>query len=121
MKLNLRSLTTGLEYHGPVFGKRQQYFILSSTRQYFVMSVSKSKRSSGNFNLVSKAGVDRLHRRLRGRNGVTAKFVHNRSRDRRQIPSSLVALNMLYVMVATDRATIDRRHKANEIYFNVKR
>jgi len=38
------------------------------------------------------------------------------------VPSPLAALNMLYVLVATDRAIIDPRRKAaREIFFNVKR
>src|SRR5256712_12309493 len=64
MKLSVKSLTTGLTFHGEVHGKRQHYYVLSSARQYFVMSISNSKRDAGNFNLVGKAAVDRLYRRL---------------------------------------------------------
>jgi len=118
MKLSVQSLTTGLEYHGEVEGKRQRYFVLSSARQYFVMSLSRSKRDSGNFNLVGKAAVERLYRRLRGKRGLTARLVYERSR--RGVPSALTALNMLYVLVATGRATIDRRRAAaRELFFNV--
>jgi len=121
LKLSVNSLTTGLTFHGEVQGKRQHYYILSSARQYFVMSVSSSKRDSGNFNLVSKSAVDRLYRRLRGQQGLTARHVFNRTRNRRLVPSSLAALNILYVLVATDRASIDMRHKTREIFFNMKR
>ncbi|PYN88930.1 MAG: hypothetical protein DMD87_07035 [Candidatus Rokuibacteriota bacterium] len=122
MKLSVHSLTTGLQFHGEVQGKRQRYYVLSSARQYFVMSLSRSKRDAGNFNLVSRPAVDRLHRRLRGRRGLTARQVFTRSKNRRAVPSALAALNMLYVLVATDRAIIDpRRKSAREIFFNVKR
>jgi hypothetical protein len=121
MKLSVNSLTTGLTFHGEVHGKRQHYYILSSARQYFVMSVSSSKRDAGNFNLVSKSAVDRLYQRLRGQQGLTARHVFNRTRNRRLVPSSLAALNILYVLVATDRASIDMRHKTREIFFNMKR
>lgn len=121
MRLNVRSLTTGLRFHGEVEGKRQHYYVLSSDRQYFVMSLSRAKHDAGNFNLVGKAAVEQLHRRLRGRHGVTAKGVFTRARNRRQVRSSLAALNMLYVLVATDRAKIDaRRLGARELFFNVK-
>jgi hypothetical protein len=121
MKLSVDSLTTGLRFHGEVEGKRQHYYVLSSPRQYFVMSLSTRKRDSGNFNLVSRSAVDRLHRRLRGRQGLTARLVFTRSRNRRLVPSPLTALNMLYVLVATGRASIDqRRLAAREIFFNVK-
>ena len=121
LKLSVNSPTTGLTFHGEVQGKRQHYYILSSARQYFVMSVSSSKRDAGNFNLVSKSAVDRLYRRLRGQQGLTARHVFNRTRNRRLVPSSLAALNILYVLVATDRASIDMRHKTREIFFNMRR
>ena len=120
MKLRVKSLTRGLEFHGEVEGKRQHYYVLSSARQYFVMSVSKSKRSSGNFNLVGRVAVDKLYRRLRAQQGLTAKLVFIRSRNLRLVPSRLAALNMLYVLVATGRASIDMRHTSREIFFNVK-
>ena len=119
-KLSVKSLTRGLEFHGEVQGKRQHYYVLSSARQYFVMSVSISKRSSGNFNLVARSAVDKLYRRLRAQQGLTAKLVFTRSRNRRLVPSRLAALNMLYVLVATGRASIDMRHTSREIFFNVK-
>jgi hypothetical protein len=120
MKLSVKSLTTGLHFHGEVEGKRQHYYVLSSARQYFVMSISASKRDAGNFNLVSRSAVDRLYRRLRGRQGLTAKVVFTRSKNRRLVPSHLAALNMLYVLVATGRASIDRRHRSRELFFNGK-
>jgi hypothetical protein len=120
MKLSVDSLTTGLQFHGEVEGKRQHYYILSSARQYFVMSLSARKRDAGNFNLVSRSAVDRLARRLRGQHGLTAKLVFVRSKSRRLVPSHLAALNMLYVLVATGRASIDQRHRSRELFFNVK-
>jgi hypothetical protein len=121
MKLNVKSLTTGLEFHGEVKGKRQRYFVLSSARQYFVMSVSINKRDAGNFNIVGKTAVDQLYRRFRGKQGVTAKIAFTRSKKRRQVPSGLAALNMLYVLVATGRASIDKRRlTSRELFFNVK-
>jgi hypothetical protein len=121
MKLSVDSLTKGLEFHGEVQGKRQRYYILSSPRQYFVMSVSLAKRDAGNFNIVSRAAVDALYRKLRGRRGLTARLVSDRFRKGRLVTSSLNALNMLYVMAATGRATIDAKRKTPQIFFNVLR
>jgi hypothetical protein len=122
MKLSVDGLTRGLSFHGEVEGKRQHSYVLCSARQYFVMSLSRSKRDAGNFNLVSRSAVDRLHRRLRGRRGLTARLVFTRSKNRRAVPSALAALNMLYVLVGTGRAIIDpRRKSARELFFNVRR
>jgi hypothetical protein len=120
MDLDLRSLMRGLEYHGQVTGKRRTYYVLSSTRQYFVMSLSDSKPGSGNFNLVSKASVERLHHRIRGQQGLTSKHVSELTRSRGTVSAALAALNMLYVLVGTDRATIDQRHRSRELFFNVR-
>jgi hypothetical protein len=120
-KLNVKNITKGLTFRGEVLGKRQRYYVLSGAHHYFVMSVSSRKRAAGNFNLVGKAAVDRLYRRLRGQRGLTATRVFDRTRNHRLVPSALTALNMLYVLVATDRASIDRRHASREIFFNMKR
>lgn len=121
MKLSVNSLTTGLNFHGEVQGKRQHYYILSSAHQYFVMSLSKSKRDAGNFNVLNRSAVETLYRRLRGRRQLTAKAVFTRSKNRRLVPSALVALNMLYVLVGTGRASIDARHTSSrEIFFNMR-
>ena len=87
MRLSVKSLTTGLDFHGEVQGKRQHYYVLSSARQYFVMSVSRSKRGAGYFNLVSRTAANKLYRRLRGQKGLTAKVVFTRSRNKRLVPS----------------------------------
>ncbi len=121
MKLSVKSLTKGLQFHDEVQGKRQRYYILSSRRHYFILSMSRSKRSAGNFNLVSKSAVEKLRRRLRGQQGLTAKLVFSRTRNRRLVPTHLAALNMLYVLVALGRATIDMRHRTRQLFFNVKR
>src|SRR3989442_11197678 len=100
MKLSVESLTKGLQFHGEVQGKRQHYYVLSSPRQYFVMSISLSKRDAGNFNLVSRAAVDGLYRRLRGQRGLTARLVFHHSREGRPVGSSLGALKKSYVLGA---------------------
>ena len=121
MKLSVDSLTKGLEFHGEVQGKRQHYYVLSSPRQYFVMSVSLAKRDAGNFNMVSRTAVDALYKKLRGRRGLTARLVSDRFRKGRLVSSSLNALNMLYVLAATGRASIDAKRKTPQIFFNVLR
>jgi hypothetical protein len=120
LRLNVKTLTSGLKYHDEVDGKRQHYYIFSGGAYYFVMSLSATKPGAGNFNLVSKTSVARLLKRLRGQRSLTAKGVRRRSRSRRMVLSDLTALNMLYVLVATGQATIDRRHKSRQIFFNVR-
>src|SRR6267143_2115506 len=110
MKLDVKTLTRGLEFHGEVEGKRQRYAVLSSPRQYFVMSLSRSKRDAGNFNLVGKAAVEKLHKRLRGKRGLTARLVYERSR--RGVPSALAAApGLRRLFDGGYRAFADHRHR----------
>jgi hypothetical protein len=45
--------------------------------------------------------------------------VYGSARNKRAVPSRLVALNILYVLVAKGQATIDRRKNSRELFFNV--
>ena len=119
--MNAKKLVRGLTYLGNVTGKKQTYHVFSGTGFFLVLSFSRSKRGAGNFNLVARPALERLRRRLRGRRGLTARAVFERSRDRRAVPSALAALNMLYVLVATGRASIDRRPASRELFFNVRK
>jgi hypothetical protein len=119
MGLKISGLTKGLEYHGTVEGKRQTYYVFSSAREYLVMSLSARKRDAGNFNMVRKASVAHVLKRLRGRQGATARLVFERTRTRRLVPTRFSALNILYILVALGHAKIDTRHKTPELFFNV--
>lgn len=119
--MNIRSLTTGLQYRGEVEGKRQTYYVFEGKLQYLVMSFSRSKANAGNFNVVTKDAVTYVARRFAGKQGLTAKNLHKTSRRPRLVVSHLAALNILYVLVAIGRAKIDARFHEREIYFNMKR
>lgn len=120
MPVNVRSLAAGLEYRGEVSGKRQTYYVFQGRKYYFVLSFSKSKRSSGNFNLVSVDGVEYVRRSFAGRQDLTAKRLVARSRKRQYVGSALQALNILYVLVAVGAAVRDDRFRDRELHFNVR-
>jgi len=119
--MNIRSLTTGLQYRGEVEGKRQTYYVFEGRSQYLVMSFSRSKPKAGNFNVVASDAVAYVAGRFAGRQRLTAKTVYKTSRRPRLVGSHLAALNVLYVLVAIGQAKIDARFHEREIYFNVKR
>jgi len=119
--MNIRSLTTGLQYRGEVEGKRQTYYVFEGRSQYLVMSFSRSKPKAGNFNVVAGDAVAYVARRFARRQRLTAKTVYKTSRRPRLVGSHLAALNVLYVLVAIGQAKIDARFHEREIYFNVKR
>ncbi|TLZ27879.1 MAG: hypothetical protein E6K25_11670 [Gammaproteobacteria bacterium] len=89
---------------------RQTYHVFESEGYFFVLSfaLSRARRGSGYFNLVDKAAVDYVHGRVGGTRGVTANQVLAAARRTKHIPTRLLALNVLYVLVALQWATITR-------------
>lgn len=120
MQANIRSLAAGLQFRGEVSGMRQTYYVFEARRYYFVLSFSKSKRSSGNFNLVSARAVAYVRRNFAGRQDLTAKLLVARSRKPRLVGSALQALNILYVLVALGAAVRDERFRDRELHFNIR-
>jgi hypothetical protein len=121
--MNIRTLQRGLRYCGRVSAVRQSYHVFESSGYFFVLSFARTKarRSSGYFNLVDKAAVDYVHERLGGTRGVTANSVVAAARRTRHIPTRLVALNVLYVLVALGLAAITRAGENRQLFFSVRK
>jgi hypothetical protein len=121
--MNIRTLQRGLKYCGRVAAVRQTYHVFESPGYYFVLSfaLARARRGSGYFNLVDKAAVDYVQRRVGGSRGVTAKQVLAAARRTRYVPTRLLALNVLYVLVALDQASITRSGENRQLFFSVRR
>lgn len=120
--MNIRTLQRGLQYCGRVEAVRQTYHVFEATGYFFVLSFAlpKSKRASGYFNVVDKAAVDYVQHRIGGTRGVTAKDVLASARRTKHVPTSLLALNILYVLVALQSATILRIGEHRQLFFSVR-
>jgi hypothetical protein len=119
--VNIKKLVQGLSYIGEVEGKRQTYYVFRAGDYFLVLSFSKTKPQAGNFNIVDAEAVEYLRGRLRGKKGVTSNDVVAKARRTRHAPSSLVALNILYVLVALGGARVDTRRAGPKLYFNLGR
>ena len=118
--MNLRSLARGLTYVGEVAAKRQTYHVFEGKRYFLVMSQSRAKRNAGNFNVVRGDAVEYVAKRFERKKKVTSSDVARASRKPRLVSTSLDALNILYVLVAEDRAEIDKKFKKErQLYFTV--
>jgi hypothetical protein len=118
--MNLRSLAQGLSYVGEVAAKRQTYHVFEGKRYFLVMSQSLAKRNAGNFTVVRADAVEYVARRFERKKKVTSTDVARASRKPRLVSTSLDALNVLYVLVAKDRAEIDKKFKKErQLYFTV--
>jgi hypothetical protein len=121
--MNIRTLQRGLQYCGRVAAIRQTYHVFESAGYFFVLSfaLSKARRGSGYFNLVDKAAVDYVHERFGGARGVTANQVVAAARRTKHIPTRLLALNVLYVLVALHQASITRTGAHRQLFFAVRK
>ncbi len=119
--MNLRSLSAGMAFRGKVKGQIQTYHVFEGDKFFFVCSFSRKKRKAGNFNVVDAEAVRYAQRLAGGKQGVTSQDVYRRSRTPRLIGSALEALNILYVLVGTGQARIDRRRKDKQLFFNIKK
>ena len=121
--MNIRKLQQGLQYRGRVAAVRQTYHVFEAKDYYFVLSFARSKarKGSGYFNVVDQLAVRFVQSRLGGRSGVTAKDVVSIARRTKHVPSSLLALNILYVLVALEQATILRAGEHRQLFFSVRK
>lgn len=120
---NIKSLQSGLVFRGEVAGVRQTYFVLEAAASYFVLSfaLSEAKPGAGYFNVVDAKAVDYVRDRFAGKKAVTAQDVAGRARRTKHAPTSLVALNILYVLVALDEATIVGEGPHRQLRFSIAR
>ncbi|HET7756718.1 MAG TPA: hypothetical protein VFK87_05640 [Steroidobacteraceae bacterium] len=121
--MNIRSLQRGLRYCGRVAAVRQTYHVFESQSYYLLLSFARARtrRGSGYFNLVEKPAVDYVRQRAGGNRGVTANDVVTLARRTGHVATRLVALNVLYVLVALGQARIARAGEHRQLSFAVRR
>ncbi len=116
--MNVKKLVQGLQYVGEAEGKRQTYYVFRGGGDFLVLSFSKTKRQAGNFNIVYSEAVDYVRSRHVRKKGVTTNDVVARAKKSRHVPSSLAALNILYVLAAMGDVKVDTRRVGPQLYFN---
>ena len=121
--MNIRTLQRGLKYCGRVKAVRQTYHVFEAAGYFFVLSfaLSKARRGSGYFNVIDTQAVVYVQQRMGGTRGVTAKDVVAAARRTKYIPTTLAALNVLYVLVALNSASIARAGKHRQLFFSVRK
>lgn len=122
VKANIARLQGGLVYRGEVSGVRQTYYVFEAESSFFVLSFarSESKYGSGYFNVVDAGAVQYVRSRFAGQRAVTAKEVAHRARRTSHAPTSLIALNVLYVLVALGEAEIVQQGANRELVFTMR-
>jgi hypothetical protein len=118
---NIAKIKSGLDFRGEVSGVRQTYYVFEAESCYFIMSfaLSEAKPGAGYFNIVEKLAVDYVRQRFAGDKQVTAKDVLARARRTKHVATSLIALNILYVLTALGKAAIVEEGQHRQLVFSV--
>ena len=121
--MDIRKLQRGLKYRGRVAAVRQTYHVFEAQDYFFVLSfaLSMARRGSGYFNVVDLAALNYVQKRLGGKSGVTARNVMASAKRTKHVKSTLAALNILYVLVALDQATLLRVGAHRQLFFSVRK
>lgn len=117
--MNIRQLLSDLTYQGEVEGVRQTYYVFQGQRHFLVLSFKRSDPSAGNLNIIESDSVAYAATKFRGVRGVTSKQLFEESKRTSHFRDRFVALNVLYILAATKKATVDRRFKPGALVFNV--
>ncbi len=117
--MNAREALTGLEHLGGAEGLRQTYEVFRGKKHYLVGSLSKTKRRSGNFNVVDADAVEATRAAFAGQMGVTSRDVRQRLARKGIKVETLEGLNILYILMAEGKARVDRRKSQRALFFNV--
>jgi hypothetical protein len=117
--VKVREVLAELHYVGEAVGVRQKYHVFQGPQHYLVMSFKKDDDATGNFNIVEADAVAYAEEKYRGAKGLTAKQLFEESRRARHYRDRFVALNVLYVLVAAGKASIDHRFRPGTLVFNL--
>jgi len=113
------SLADGMVYCGPVESVRQKYYVFEAPEFFLIFSFSPTKLDSGNFNIVSKKAVNYVHKRFAGDSYVTSNIVFEGARRTKHVPNKLNALNILYILVAQENASIEDIEEYSRLVFEI--
>jgi hypothetical protein len=119
--MDIRSLANGLTYRGHLTTNQHNHHVFEGQDYYFLLSctLSPSRTVDGYFNILDKRAVQYVRTRFAGESGVSTMDVLARASRTRHVASNVVALNILYVLVALGQAAIERAVDHNHSLFRV--
>jgi len=113
--MNNNIILLNLQFVDEVKAKRQVYYVYEGKRYYIAMT-SKSKKKGFDFNAITKLRIDSFLKKFASRKNLTSKNVVSESKGYKD---RLDVLNILYVLCALKKATIDHRFKGRSLCFNI--
>jgi hypothetical protein len=117
--VKVREVLSELRYVGEAVGVRQTYYVFQGPQHYLLLSFKKDDAASGNFNIIEADTIAYVADRYGGAKGLTAKQLFEESRRTKHLRDRFVALNVLYVLVASGKAVVDHRFKPSPLVFNL--
>lgn len=117
--VEVREVLDELRYVGEAVGVRKTYYVFQGHQHYLLLSFKKGDDATGNFNIVEAGAVAYVEDKFQGAKGLTAKQLFEESKRTKHFRDRFVALNALYVLVASGKAAVDHRFKPGILVFNL--
>lgn len=117
--MKVKDVLAELHYVGEAAGVRQTYYVFRGRQHYLLLSFKKDDGTSGNFNVVDAEAVAYVEDKFRGAKGLTSRQLFEESKRTKHFKDRFVALNVLYVLVASGKAVVDHRFKPSPLVFNL--
>jgi hypothetical protein len=118
-RVKVREVLVELHYVGEAVGVRQTYYVFEGRQHYLVLSFKKDDDAAGNFNIVEADAVAYVEDKFRAAKGLTSKQLFEEAKRTSHFRDRFVALNALYVLVASGKAAVDHRFKPGTLVFNL--
>jgi hypothetical protein len=115
--MELKSMLKDLVYLGEVESKRQTYYLFKSPRRIFLFTL-RENGDSGNFSIIDPKAVDYVFNKMKGKKGQSANDIRKASKKPDLTEAGFAVLNIMYVLIAQKRASIDKRYKGKSLIFN---
>jgi hypothetical protein len=115
--MRIRALFKDLSYVGQAAGDKKLYHVFENENGFLV--VAGNTANAYNVNWVDRKAVDVVHKKFKGRKVTTAKVRQKAGRPA-LFRDGFTALNTLYAMAATGRATKLRERDGRAMVFKIR-
>lgn len=116
--MNINYLFRGLNYLNEVSSIKQTYYVFQHATHFIVLTL-KTDGKTGNFSIVEKAAVEYVFSKIKGKKNITKNDIKKYSKKPNYTGTDFDVLNIMYILVALRKATIDKRFSESSLHFNV--
>ena len=109
--MNIKKYFNKIEFVGDVQSKKKRYSVYQNSNYFLVIAGKPPYGTEGNYNVVNKSDVYRIHRKFAGKNALTMNEIKSKVSIGKN-KNNMAIYNVIYAIIAIGLANIDKRYKA---------